>query len=214
MQHTKHEHEINPTKDWIHLGLTYLAAIIAVSIFVSIYGCNVSKHVLTTSTDSTNVVKVDSTVKTVVKTDKKEDNKVADSSGLSIDFVVDSATNRPTIKDTVHIQEDSNGGYEIEANIPIKSIKTNKSKNTEQKKDTSSVIVKSSTTEKSDSTHLVKEVKQKDIAKKMGLSDWITWLLIIGGAIVGIYCIAQSYLKVNPLAWLLGFAKRKTEEKV
>ena len=192
-------------------------AMIAVAFIFS--GCNVTKHVVTTSTDSATVKKVDSASSSVSELSKNEGSTSTDSGSVQVDFynLFDTAI---AVKDTtpnkneVTIEPTKDGGYVVTNNTgsKIKSIKIKDAKIIEQHSSNDSTITKVNIVHTSDSSHLVKQVSTKDVSKKTGLSGWMTWFIIIGVALVVVYFIAQSYLKANPLAWLFGFVRKKQEE--
>ncbi len=198
----------------------------AFMVISSITGCNVNKHITNTSTDSVTVKKVDSTSSQLSDLSKSEGSTSTDSNSVEVDFydVVgkDSNTYTPSwahggCRDTLHpsvvINPTKDGGYMVTNNSPnkIKSIKIKDAKILETHKTTDSVISKTETVNTSDSTHLNKEVKTKDVVKRSGWSilDWIG-LIVVGIAILWI--AGAIYLNANPLAYILGFVRRKREE--
>ena len=218
-------------KQKLILSFILVAWIFAVVVVISpIISCNVNKHIVKTSTDSTTVKKVDSFSSQISDLSKTEGSKSTDSNSVEVDFydVVgkDSSTwtpswlrsdtgvlshSTPHRSSAVTIQPDNHGGYKVTSNTPIKSIKIKDAKILEQHKTTDSATAKTYAVIKVDSTHLVKEVKTKDIVKKSGwgLLDWVG-VIVVGIAILWI--AGAIYFKANPLAYILGFVRRKREE--
>jgi len=194
-------------------------------VICALSSCNVSKHINKTSTDSTSVVKKDSANSSIANLSKSDGSTTSDSSSLDIELYNPLQNDTPNVQtgdieqpklnpakgSSVHITPKKDGGFDIESNTPIKSIKTKSSKTTEQHKTTDSSNVKVNTIHTSDSSHLVKDVKTVDKVSKSAIS-FFDWIAIVIGGIVVVYIAAAIYLKANPLAWILGFVRKKTGE--
>lgn len=214
-------------KQKLILSFIFSAWLFAVVVVISpIVGCNVNKHITKTSTDSVTVKKVDSTSSQLSELSKSEGSKTTDSNSVEVDFYdvfgKDSNTYTPSwvhggCRDTLHpsvvINPTKDGGYIVTNNTPnkIKSIKIKDAKILETHKYTDSATAKTYALIKVDSTHLNKEVKTKDIVKKSGFSI-LDWVGVIVVEIAILWIAGAIYLKANPLAWLLGFIRRKKEE--
>ena len=182
---------------------------------VVLSGCNVNKHITNTSTDSATVKKVDSASVNTSDISKSEGSSTSDSSGLEVNLYAneDTGSTSGKTKDTVSIKPNKEGGYDIESNVPIKSIKTHNNKSTEQHKTSDSAVTKVNTIHTSDSTHLIKQVAVKDVVKKSGWSllDWVGIIVILG---VCVYIAGRIYLYFNPeatgvFALLAGWRRKK-----
>ncbi len=113
----------------------------------------------------------------------------------------------------VDITPDGNGGYNINSDAPIKSIKTKSNKTTEQHKTNDSSTSKTVVINTSDSTHLEKKVKIKDVETKPSLLKWVGLFVLIGVVVVIVYKI---YMYFNPeakgISFLFGLLRRKKEK--
>lgn len=210
-----------------------LLAITIAWVFVvigALSSCNVNKHITKTSTDSSSVVKKDSSSNSISELSKNEGSSTSDSNSLQVDFYnivgEDSVTwtpiwirnkkytshphfiNPKNNGDAVYIQSDNHGGYKVTSNAPIKSIKIKDSKTTEQHKTIDSATTNVNVVNSSDSSHLVKQVTTKEVVKKSGWS-LLDWVVVISISLVCIFIAAAIYLKGNPLAYLFGFVRKK-----
>ena len=196
-------------KQKIILSCILIAWILAAIVILS--SCNIIKQVNKSRTDSTSVQHHDSASTTTADLSKYEGSSTTDYNGLEVDLFGSGDTCELTkdtsnsigsdigTKENISIKPNKEGGYDIESNIPIKSIKTKNSKTTEQHKDTSSKVTNSTITHVTDSTHLDKKVKIKDIETKPGLSlfKWIGVIVMLG---LCVYIAGKIYLYFNPEA--------------
>ena len=214
-------------KQKLMLSFIFSAWLFAVvSVLMPIVGCNVNKHITKTSTDSTTVKKVDSTSSQLLDLSKSEGSSSIDSNSIQVDFYniigEDSITWTPrwikkngtdTIHPSVIINPTKDGGFTIQNNTAnkIKSIKIKDAKILETHKSTDSATAKTSAFAKVDSSSKKIVTEDESKIRKSGWSilDWIG-LIVVGIAIIWI--AGAIYLKANPLAWLLGFIRRKRED--
>ena len=203
-------------KQKIILTAILLAWVFAAMVLLS--SCNLSKHVNKISTDSTSVIKKDSASNSTADLSKSEGSSTTDSSDVGIVFYPEQDTsfkggNEPLIPSITIQKTDSGIVITNHSGSKIKSISVKDSKTVEQHKDTSYRTTNAVVIHNTDSTHIEKSVKIKEVETKPGLSlfKWIGLIVIIAGCI---YIASKIYLYFNPeatgvFALLAGWRRKK-----
>ena len=194
--------------------------IVPLIVFVLLIGmgtssCNVTKHVVKSSSDSTAVTHKDSSVNNSQDIAKHEDKKSVDSGSISIDFYPEQDTGKGSVSinhnphndHEIYIHQTDSGITVINnTGNAIKSIKIKDSKSSDAIKDTSSKLVVIA--DKKEDSKIAVSKDAENIDKKSGVSIWLFIKLGVLVSVIG-FIVWKCYSSgLNPWGLLLVAAKQ------
>ena len=197
-----------------HLAYVALMFIVMIVITFIFSGCNVSKHITKTSSDSTSVIHLDSSKSTIQITSKKVDSSSTNTKRLDIIFgdgseddyglndSVDTIVNTPGVKppktNDVKIKFTDSGAEVINnSGKQIKNIIYTDTKKKDHNSDTSSYVSSKSKSNYSDSNNVKKKLTNIAKVSKPG-TGLFSWTGIAVFSCVIVYVIGRIFVFFYP----------------